>query len=178
MSKLLIGGLVGSILLFVWQFLSWSMLNVHGNEFQYSENQAEILTCLEGKLDNGQYFMPRLPDSATGEEKQAYMQESAGKPWMLINYRKEFNANQGLNMFRGWLVNFVSVVLLCWILMKIPESTFLNTLLSSLAVGLIGYMTITYIDSVWFETSSIGGLIDALVGWGLVGAWLGWWLNR
>jgi len=45
-------------------------------------------------------------------------------------------------------------------------------------VGLIGYLTIPYLNSIWFETNSIGHLIDAFVSWGLVGIWLGWWLPR
>jgi hypothetical protein len=46
------------------------------------------------------------------------------------------------------------------------------------AVGIIGYLTIPYLNSVWFEGSSMGYLVDALVQWGLVGAWLGWWLPK
>lgn len=46
------------------------------------------------------------------------------------------------------------------------------------AIGIIGYLTIPYLYSIWFETNSLGHLVDALVSWGLVGAWLGWWLPR
>ncbi|MFK7775379.1 MAG: hypothetical protein AB8F94_24780 [Saprospiraceae bacterium] len=54
----------------------------------------------------------------------------------------------------------------------------MTSLLASLAVGAIGYLTIPYLHQVWMETDSTGYLIDTVVAWGLVGAWLGWWLNR
>ena len=50
--------------------------------------------------------------------------------------------------------------------------------MAALAVGFTGYLTIPYLNSVWFEASSIGSLIDTVAQWGLLGVWLGWWLNR
>ena len=81
-------------------------------------------------------------------------------------------------MFRGFVVNFVALFLLTWLLMKIPNLDFKTTLLSTLAVGTIGYLTVTYIHAIWYEENTIGYIIDLLVSWGLVGAWLGWYLNR
>lgn len=178
MKNLIIGALVGSLILFIWQFLSWSMLNIHGSQNQYSANQAEILECLEGKLTSGEYFMPTVAPGATSEEQQALMESSAGKPWAKINYREEFKMTMGMNMFRGWIVGFVAILLLMWLLGKIPNIDFTTTILSCLAVGVIGYLTDNYIESVWFETNSLPDLIDAIVAWGLVGTWLGYWLGR
>ena len=178
MKKLIIGAVVAAILLFVWQFLSWSMLNIHGANFQYSENQDEIMECLKGKLDDGSYFMPTVAPGTSSEDRQAYMEGIAGSPWAMINYHTSFSMEMGMSMARGFFANLVAALLLCWVLLKIPNLGFKDTLLCTIAVGLVGYLTISYINSAWFETSSIGYLIDSLVGWGLVGAWLGWWLNR
>lgn len=178
MKKLIIGALVAAIIIFIWQFLSWSMLNIHGAKFQYSENQDEIMECLNGKLADGSYFMPTSPPTATKEEMQQMMDSMAGNPWAVINYRSSFNSAMGVNMARGFFANFVATLLLCWVLLKIPNLTLKDTVLATIAIGLVGYITISYIDSVWFETSSIGYLVDTLVGWGLVGLWLGFWLRR
>jgi hypothetical protein len=53
-----------------------------------------------------------------------------------------------------------------------------STVLSSIAVGLIGYFTISYLNSIWFKTESLPDLIDAIVPWALTGGWLGWWLKK
>jgi len=83
-----------------------------------------------------------------------------------------------MSMFRGFAVDIISAFLLIWLLLKIEKRPLSTVLLSSLAVGLIGYFTIPYLNSVWFETKSLGYLIDSVAQWGLVGVWLGWWLNR
>jgi hypothetical protein len=178
MKKMIIGALVGSIILFIWQFLSWSLINIHSSQMQHTDKQDVILEVLNENLDEGSYFLPNLPPGATAEESAAYMKESEGKPWAIISYHKEMTNNMGMSMFRGWAVDFISAWLLCWILLQYASRTFSNTLLTALAVGMIGYLTINYLNSIWFENNTIPDLIDAVVGWGLVGAWLGWWLNR
>jgi len=49
---------------------------------------------------------------------------------------------------------------------------------TSLMIGLIGYMVFPYLNSVWFDFDTIPDLIDAIVPFGLTGAFLGWFLNR
>jgi len=178
MKKLIIGAVVAALILFIWQFLSWAMLNIHGAEFQYSENQDEILECLEGKLDEGSYFFPNVAPGASKEDHEALRESSLGKPWAHINYHNSLKDNMIINMVRAFFANIVAALLLCWILLKIPDLSFKDTIFCTIGVGLIGYITISYLNSVWFETNSLGYLIDAIVSWGLVGAWLGWWLRR
>ncbi len=178
MKKLLIGGIVGGLILFIWQFLSWSMLNVHAANFTYTPNQQQVIDCLSANLTDGEYFIPGVPPDASSEEYAEYQKNAVGKPWAKVNYRSSFNVNMGMNMIRGFAMDFLAALMLCWILLKIPNVSFVDVLMSSLAVGLIGYFTGPYINNVWFETSSIGDLIDALVSWGLTGAFLGWWLRR
>lgn len=178
MKKMLIGALVGSILLFIWQFLSWSLINIHASQMQHTPNQDTILEVLNTNLEEGSYFLPNLPKGASSEESAKFMEETNGKPWATITYHKAYSNNMGMSMFRGWAVDFISVWLLCWILLKFTNLNFSNALLSSMAVGLIGYLTINYLNSIWFEGNTLPDLIDAVVSWGIVGAWLGWWLNR
>jgi len=97
---------------------------------------------------------------------------------MQINYRDNLQMNMGMNMFRGFAIDFISVLLLCWLFGRFREIDMKSTVLSSIAVGLIGYFTISYLNSIWFETNSLPDLIDAIVPWALTGAWLGWWLKK
>lgn len=178
MKKMLIGALVGGLILFIWQFLSWSVLNVHRANNQYTEHQDEIMAVLSEHLEDGTYFLPTVPKGASQEEYQQAMEEFNGKPWAQINYHASFGNNMPFNMIRGFVVDLLAVLFLTWILLKFGNLTFSNALLSSLAVGFIGYFTITYLNSIWYEQSTIGDIIDVVVGWGLTGAWLGWWLRR
>ena len=178
MKKQLIATLVGALLLFVWQFLSWAPLNIHGSEFTYTANQDKILDVLSQNLEEGQYMLPTAPPNSTPEQYQAVMDNSAGKPWAVISYHKSMDTGMGMNMLRGFVIDLISIFLLVWLLMQFANLQFKSILLTSLAVGGIGYLTIPYLNTIWFDESSIGYLIDTLVQWGLVGTWLGWWLTK
>ncbi len=178
MSKKIIATLVAGIILFLWQFLSWSMLNVHGSEMQYTDKQDTIMQVLSQNLKEGNYYLPNVAPGSTTEQQQAAMEAGAGKPWASISYHESMNTAMGMNMFRGFAIDLLAAFLLIWLLMKITNLDFQTALTSSVAVGLIGYLTIPYLNSIWFETSSMGYLVDCIAQWGLVGAWLGWFLPR
>ena len=178
MKKQLIATLVGGVIIFLWQFLSWSILNVHGSEFKYSANQDKVLEALTQNLEEGSYFFPQAAPGSSQEEQQKVMENSIGKPWATVSYHKSMEMSMGMNMFRGIVVDFVAVFLLVWLLLKSGNLTFSTALQSSLAVGAIAYLTIPYLNSIWFESNSLGYVVDLVAQWGLVGAWLGWWLPR
>ena len=178
MTKRIIATLVAAILIFLWQFLSWSILNVHGSEMQYTDKQDAVLQVLSQNLKEGTYYLPNLPPGSTSEQQAAYMESATGKPWAQVTYHEAMSSNMGMSMFRGFLIDFLAAFLLIWMLGKMANPSFQTILLSSLAVGIIGYLTIPYLNTIWFETSSLAYLVDAVAQWGLVGVWLGWYLNR
>ena len=177
MKKVLIGGLVGTIILFIWQFLSWSLLNIHYPEMQYTENQDKILPVLTENLEEGSYFLPTAPPGTSMEDMEKLQSAVIGKPWAIISYRESFEMDMASNMIRGFVIDLISVMLLIWLLMKFKEITFSSAIGASLAVGFIGYFTIVYLENIWFETGTIGYLIDTVVSWGLIGVWLGFYLK-
>ena len=178
-TKLIIGAVVGGLLLFIWQFLSWTMLNLHGSNAKYTDKNAEILQLLSTSLpEDGTYMLPGLPPNATKEDHEKMQTEIMGKPWGSVTYHKAYNASMGMNMGRGLLVNIIAVSLLIWLLMKFPNRTFNSVFVASLAVGIFAYLTNTYPNSIWFQSNTLPDLIDSVVQWSLVGGWLGYWLNR
>lgn len=179
MKKQLVATLVGGVILFVWQFLSWAAIPIHQSEYGYTPNQDKIMEALNQNLtEAGTYMLPGSAPGTSHEEQAAQMERSAGKPWASISYHKSLSTDMGMNMFRGFMVDLVAAWLLVWLLLKFETLNMGTALQTSLAVGIIGYLTIPYLNSIWFEGNSIGHLIDAIVSWGLVGAWLGWWLPR
>jgi len=177
MKKTIIASVVGGLLLFFWQFLSWTILDTHRPMQNYTPKQQEILDFLSKNLEDGSYYLPTTPKGASADEQQKLMEASMDKPWAEIRYHKALDANMPLNMIRGLLVNILVVFLFCSYLLK-SSLDFKNTLISALVFGLIAYLITDYTKQIWFQTNTIPDLIDAIVGWGVVGAWLGWWLAR
>jgi len=175
---MIIGALVGGLILFIWQFLSWTITGLHDSQMAYTPNQDAVMEVLAENLEEGSYFLPTVAKDTPSDEAQQFMKDMEGKPWATISYHEVYSNNMATNMIRGYTVNFLAVLLLCWVLLKFANLSFSSALITSLAVGFIGYLTVNYINSIWFEGNTIPDLIDVIVSWGLVGAWLGWWLRR
>lgn len=180
MKKLLIGALVGGIIIFLWQFLSFALLNLHGKAFQYTPKQEEIMNSLNSLInEDGQYFMPNLPENATREEREAAMKSGDGKPWAMVSYHKAMEMSMAMNMIRALLVDIVAVGLLCWMISKMNLPSFRTVLIASVSTGLIVFLTAPYVAHIWYETFDImAHFLDAIVGWGACGLWLAWWYTR
>ncbi|MGR3811745.1 hypothetical protein [Jiulongibacter sp. NS-SX5] len=175
MKKLIIAALVGGLILFVWQFVSWAAINFHADTQQYTPKQEEILEYLDQNLEEGFYFLPTIPP---GGDEAELMENSLGKPWAQIYYHKEFTNNMTASMSRGLIIDILAAGLMAWLLLKMGNPSFQTIIISCIAVGLIGYFTIPYLNSIWFETPTLAYLLDAVGSWGLTGLWLGWWLRR
>jgi hypothetical protein len=179
MKKYIVGSLVGGIILFGWQGLSWMVLGIHNSAMKYHPAQKEIMNVISANTtEEGLYMMPSAP---TEKEQQAMMEEMKGKPWATVIYHKSFNADMAMPMIRGFLVDIFLVISLIYILTRgaipIPRRVFS----ASVAIGLAFFLWGPYMGHIWFDLpwSMIkGDLIDSLVAWSLCGIWLGWWLNR
>ncbi|HUR10027.1 MAG TPA: hypothetical protein VM012_01585 [Flavitalea sp.] len=180
MRRILIGALVGGILLFVCQTLSWTVLNLHQKANQYTPKQTEILQYLGTQLpEAGQFYLPNHPESVSMDESMKLMEAAVGKPWAIISYHKSMEINMVMNMIRGLLVDFLTVGLLCWILVKINVPTYQTIFVASLFTGLIVFLNAPYTHHIWYQSFDLmAHFIDAIVGWGVVGLWLGYWLTK
>ncbi len=178
MKKTIFGVLVGALILFIWQFISWGAVNLHSDMQQHTPKQTEILKYLGDNLEEGFYMLPVSPPGTSSEDMQKQMEESNGKPWAQIYYHKAMDTSMGMNLIRGFVVDLLAVFLLVFILQKMGNASFQTIILSSLSVGLIGYLSVTYVNAIWFQTKTLADLLDAVASWGLIGLWLGYWLRR
>jgi hypothetical protein len=180
MKKLIIGALVGGLLIFIWQTLSWTVLNLHHASQEYTPKQDSIIAYLNTQFsEDGSYFMPNYPPNTSREEMEKQMDANKGKPWVQIQYHKSLDMNMGANIIRGLIVDIIMVAFLCWILLKISPSGFGTIFTSCLFVGIIVFINSPYTIHIWYIKADImAHLYDALISWALCGVWLGWWLNR
>ena len=176
MKKLLIGALVGGIIMFFCQFLSWTILNWHGNAYQYTPKQDAIMSALSAQIDkDGQYMIPNLPADATREDHEAAMKTMEGKPWAVVAYHSAKNMNMGSNILRGLIVDILIVGFFCALISRMNALNFLAIFISALFVGMIVFFNVPYTHHIWFQDADLMAYFaDCLVGWALIGIWLGW----
>lgn len=176
MKKIILGGLIGGIIIFIWQFLSFALLDLHRPATQYTPKQNEILSYLSTQFDqDGSYFMPNSPPDASSDEMERLMTESQGKPWAIVSYRKSLNTDMSMNMIRGLLVNIVMVGLFCWIISRMAAPRFGTIVVASLLVGLIIFINVPYTNHIWYESFDLMAyFLDSIIAWGVTGIWLGY----
>lgn len=180
MKKNLIGAIVGAIILFVWQFLSWTVLDLHRPANEYTPKQDSILQYLSTQFsEDGSYMLPTLPADAPMADYEKFSEEATGKPWAQIIYHKSMDNNMVTSMVRCISIDIVALLLVCWLLGKMGAQSFGTYFSASLAIGFIIFFTSAYTTHIWFQIRDLNAyLIDAVIAWGLIGVWLGWWMRR
>jgi hypothetical protein len=175
MKKTLLGTIVAGLILFVWQFVSWSGANLHSSQLSYTPLESDLLECLSThKLPEGEYLIPnKPPEMSMTEYQELFNSKYLGRPWARIQYHHSFENSMGMNMFRGLIIDLLSAFLLCIVLLGDPTLDFKKVMITSLTVGIIAYLTIPYLNSIWFKSNSLPDLLDAIVPWTLIGLILG-----
>ena len=180
MKKWIIGTLVGGIIVFGWQTLSWTALDLHRPANAYTPKQDTILNFLSSQLTtSGDYFMPTFPDGASSEEQAALMEQSNGKPWAKVSYHTKWDGSMGMNILRGFIVSLICVRMVIWIISKMNAPSFSTILLNCIFIVIIGFSIFPYSVHIWYETKGTSAdFLDGLMQWGLCGLWLGWWMRK
>jgi hypothetical protein len=182
MKKWIIGSLVGAIIVFAWQTLSWTVMDLHSAEHKYTVEQQQILATLKAyNLEDGSYMVPTAKPGSTMEERKQVQKDMDGNPVALITYIKSFSTKMTTPMIMGFIIDLILVVLLISILVRGGLPSFVGIITGSVAVGVFSFLWGPYMMHNWYQVpwSSIQAhLYDAVVAWGLCGLWLGWWLRR
>jgi len=183
MKKSLIGAFVGGLLIFIWQTLSWTMLDLHRPAQDYTSKQDTIMSFLNANIDKeGGYLLPTMPKGTSFEEATKKGEKMVGKPWAILQYHKSFQGSMNdmvMNMVRGFIATVVMVWMLCWIIGKWTRPSFANIFIACIFTGLIVFINEPYNTYIWYKIFDVRAhLIDSLASWGLCGIWLGWWMGR
>jgi hypothetical protein len=174
MKKYILFGLVGGILLFLWQFLSHAALDLHGDFHEYTEKQDTITAFLESiDLKEGSYMMPMYPPNMSHEEIEKFMDQKIGKPWIIMQYKKNWDMDMVMPMVRGFIIDIIAAMMLLYIFTQIKEFSTVKAIIISVFIGLIGFLSISYLNFIWYQTPDIwASLIDGIAPWILLG-WIG-----
>ena len=113
------------------------------------------------------------------EQMESFTKSIQGKPWAMVRYYQVYEIDMTSNMVRGLAVNILLAFLLIWIINRLKAPSKQTILSLSLVVGFIAFSNISYTEHIWYPVFDLRAqLIDAFVGWGLTGLWLGYWMTK
>src|ERR1041384_1396479 len=129
MKKHIIAAIIGTLILFGWQALSWMALPVHKHTLKYAPRQDEIIQSLSTTItEEGFYGVPGHDPSKemSMKEMEAASNQMIGKPWALVLYNSSFQGMTGSNLAGGIFMNLIAVVLVIILLVtcKAQEKSF------------------------------------------------------
>lgn len=191
MKKLLLASLVGAIIIFMWNAISWMVLPIHFDAFKYTPSQDSILNRLNSSgLESAAYMLPLADnrnltpsDSKYQEERKSLDAHLKGKPVAMIFFNKSFEGDMASTFVMGFLYLFISVF--CVSLILLAASSKVNTfggrlwivMLIALLFAFQGPMSdYNWMHFPWHYVRPM--IIDIFVSWGLCGIWLSWYLGR
>ncbi len=181
MKRILVGALVGAILMFAWQAVAHMFFVYHHVNVQQAPNSSAILALLSSSIkEDGQYFLPDMNVNATAAEQEEIGKNMEGKPWAFVTYHTAWKSDMAMPMIRQVATMFLVLAFFIWVLGKSPGS-YGTVLAKSLVTGFIIFLAAWYPQNIWWHMPwpvLQAELYDLIAGWGLVGLWLGWWLNR
>ena len=191
MKKFTIATLVGTIIIFIWSALSWTMLPVHLRSFHYTPKQDSVMNVLNSSLPgSGAYLLPSADnrnvgmfDSKYREAMEDNMKKAEGKPFAMIFYWNETFRMDPMQFILGFLFDMFSVMfaVVIFVMAKDKFNTFFMRWWVFIMIGALVAFNAHMVEWNWlhFQWHFIKGMvIDDVMGWSLCGAWLAWYLGK
>jgi hypothetical protein len=179
-KPLIFGAALGGIVVFVWSFVSWTILPWHHPDLMTFTNESEVAAVLARNAHGeGMYVMPGMPPgyaTLNAEQKKAadakMEADMARGPVLYGQVRSGYVPNMGKMMGTAIFFDVLAALLVTMLMMKTGGMTyggrvsFVVTL--GLAVGLIAFVP----SWIWFGYTSrwlLTMLADTVVAWFLAG---------
>ena len=175
-KKIVLGGLAGSLIIFVWGFLTWVVLQWRAPEFSRMQQEEVVMTALEqGAPSDGVYFVPWSmagPGEDAAKVEAEAMKKMTDRLFAFVVVKHHAGADMGPLMLTHLLVQFLACALVMWLLLRSAFVTFAArwyfVSMFGLAAGLACYGP----ELVWWHFPlawTIGGIGEITVGFALAG---------
>ncbi len=117
--RIVLGGVLGAVVLFVWSFLYWVVLSERLLPYNHMTDEGAVMDVLwENLPETGVYWfpMPQHDPDATADEKQAAMEafeasHREGPLGTVIYHKDGREAMAPSTLVKGFVIEFVSALL-------------------------------------------------------------------
>lgn len=181
MKKVIISSLIGGVIVFLFQFMSWSFLGIHKTATKSVANETEVMNVLNANLkESAVYDMPAYNMEASHEDMEKEMAARNGKPAARVIYHAAYSTSMGKPMTQGFLLDLLGMLFVAILISK-NIGSFGSRFTTALYMSLYSLCLGAMMDWNWWQTpmSYISGtIIDTIIIGVLSGVWMGWYWGR
>ena len=177
MKRILIAGIVGGIIVFLWGAFSHMVLQVGDAGLKVLPNEDAAVAALRASArEDGVYFLPGadMSKEMSPEEEAAWNQKfSAGPVGLLIlHYPAAGESPMGASkLLTEVATSVLAALILAWLASKVGGSVLRRTTYA-VAIALFGWLSISVPHWNWYHFSSgftLAEGLDQVAGWFLAG---------
>ncbi len=182
MSRKLLAGFLGALVLMIWGFISWEVLPFHNMTMHTLSNEDAVVAALKScNAESGAYMIPGNGGKTDAATKKAVMDKMKTGPIGWLHYSNQgYGEMDGMYFIKGFLVCLFSSLLAASLLSKLSWSLASRygarvrfVMMIGLLVAIAGHIN----DWAWlgYSTSfSLNLAADDIIGWTLAGLVIAW----
>ena len=182
MSRTLLAGFLGALVLMIWGFIAWEVLPFHTMTMHTLSNEDAVVAALKsGNAETGAYMVPGIGDKHDEAAKKAEMEKMKIGPEAWIHYTKEgIGEMSPMYFIKGFLVYLFSALIAASLLGKLSwslASRYGARVRFVMMMGLFIAITGRIGDWAWLGYSTSFSLhlaADDFIGWTLAGLVIAW----
>lgn len=171
MQRTVLAVAASTLIVFVWGFLSWSLLPWH-KPLEFKNGDAVSKVIKENAEEHGTYAYPSQRSSKE-RTNEVMMKEWKEGPfiWATIRPGKNENLSMEGNMVRQLLVVILASITMVFLIQKSRHDAFLDRLSMAVLAGLLLGIMSSMPSRIFLEnTETLAYFLDGVLPWSLAGA--------
>lgn len=165
LNRMIIGGLLGGLILFIWGAVSWMVLPWHMQTLHSFKNEAAIIQAVKtNATESGIYFLPLQRMGAQPSQMQG--------PLVFASVKQEGMNSMVPSLIKGLIAAFIAAFLVTWMVMQAVNLGYFGRLIFVIIFALAGSVLTHFEYWNWFYFASdftLVEIVDVLIGWFLAG---------
>jgi hypothetical protein len=184
--RVLVAGLIGGILMFVWGVVAHMALGLGNVGINLPTNENVALSGLQQGLGEqaGVYMLPSLDPKKMGDatEVRAYSIKAVRSPYAFVVYQPQGTdmMQMGPQIGRQWASDTLSALALAFVI-GLAVVGFRRRLAIAAAAAVFAWLSTLLPYWNWYRFPldfTLAALVEQLIGWLIAGAAMAWWLGR
>ena len=177
MKKLILSGIVGGLIVFAWEMISWMVMPWHGSTMENFKSPAVVQEILVANADkNGVYLIPACPkkdgSKATKDEMAKSHEQMSKGPFALVVMSPQGIGSMNGLMAKGLGIQILSALLITGLLLRTKIKSYFSRVGFVVTVALVAVTLVVLPNWNWWGFPlpfTLVGTADILIGWLLAG---------